>query len=161
MQQILISFLCFFFITSCKLLGAAGNSCTESKFQSNGTNSEIECVHLRKPSATTKLVATGATSDVYSFGMLLLEMVGGRKYVGATIEEKPHEVYYPKWIYNLLEEGEDLRIHIGDDGNSKTPKKLSIVGLSCIQWYPVDRPSMKTVVQMPMYLELETITELE
>ncbi|XVF53413.1 hypothetical protein PTKIN_Ptkin05aG0097800 [Pterospermum kingtungense] len=27
-------------------------------------------------------------------------------------------------------------------------KKLTIVGLWCIQWYPVARPSMKNVVQM-------------
>ncbi|XP_061999027.1 rust resistance kinase Lr10-like [Rosa rugosa] len=129
-------------------------------------------------------------SDVYSFGMLLLEMVGGRKNIGATMDNM-HAVYYPKWIYNLLEKGEDLRIHIGEEGNSKIPEKLSIIGLSCIQWYPVARPSMKAVVQMleggekltmppnpfattghsradvgsipkrPMCLELETITELE
>lgn len=35
MQQILISFFCFFFITSSKLLGATGNSCTESKCGDN------------------------------------------------------------------------------------------------------------------------------
>jgi hypothetical protein len=35
MQQILISFFCFFFITSSKLLGATGNSCTESNCGEN------------------------------------------------------------------------------------------------------------------------------
>ena len=30
----------------------------------------------------------------------------------------------------------------------KLQKKLAIVGLWCIQWHPVDRPSMKVVVQM-------------
>ncbi|KAK9042609.1 hypothetical protein V6N11_017676 [Hibiscus sabdariffa] len=89
-------------------------------------------------------------SDVYSFGMLLLEMVGGRKTCNTKDDDKAMEVaYYPEWIYNLLEDGEDLRIPIeGDERNSKIAKKLAIVGLWCIQWHPVDRPSMEEVVQM-------------
>ncbi|CAN6697529.1 unnamed protein product [Malus baccata var. baccata] len=87
-------------------------------------------------------------ADVYSFGMLLLEMVGGRKNIGSTTENTTNEIYYPQWIYNLLEEGDDLRIHIGQEEDRKIPKKLAIIGLWCIQWHPSDRPSMKTVVQM-------------
>nr|XP_011469303.1 PREDICTED: glycerophosphodiester phosphodiesterase protein kinase domain-containing GDPDL2-like isoform X2 [Fragaria vesca subsp. vesca] len=128
-------------------------------------------------------------SDVYSYGMVLLEMVGGRKNISSTTENTT-EVYYPEWIYSLLE-GVDLRIHVGEEADAKIAKRLAIVGLWCIQWHPVDRPSMKGVVQMleggekltmppnpsatsghsrandgstpkrPMYLELETITELE
>ncbi|XP_050105635.1 rust resistance kinase Lr10-like isoform X4 [Malus sylvestris] len=86
-------------------------------------------------------------SDVYSFGMLLLEMVGGRKNIDST-SAIPTEIYYPVWIYNLLEEGDDLRIHLGEEGDGRTPKKLAIVGLWCIQWHPAGRPSMKEVVQM-------------
>ncbi|CAL9005690.1 unnamed protein product [Prunus brigantina] len=86
-------------------------------------------------------------SDVYSFGMLLLEMVGGRKNIGSSTMNT-NEIYYPEWIYNLLEGGDDLRIHIGDDGDGKIPKTLAIVGLWCIQWHPVDRPSMQIVVHM-------------
>ena len=87
-------------------------------------------------------------SDVYSFGMLLLEIVGGRKNIGPTIDNAS-DIYYPEWIYNLLEGGEDLRVHIGEEGLDATiAKQLAIVGLWCIQWHPVDRPSMKVVVQM-------------
>ncbi|KAB2595024.1 receptor-like protein kinase [Pyrus ussuriensis x Pyrus communis] len=86
-------------------------------------------------------------SDVYSFGMLLLEMVGGRKNIDST-SENTNEIYYPEWIYNLLEEGDDLRIHLGEEGDGKAPKKLAIVGLWCIQWHPAGRPSMNKVVQM-------------
>ncbi|KAJ6991369.1 rust resistance kinase Lr10-like isoform X1 [Populus alba x Populus x berolinensis] len=86
-------------------------------------------------------------ADVYSFGMLVLEMVGGRKNVDET-EENGDQVYFPEWIYNLLEEGEDLRFQIEEEGDAEIAKKLAIVGLWCIQWNPVDRPSMKIVVQM-------------
>ncbi|KAM6586598.1 hypothetical protein CsatA_009203 [Cannabis sativa] len=124
-------------------------------------------------------------SDIYSFGMMLLEMVGGKK-----ITDVKEEVYYPEWIYNLLEEGEDLRIHVDKEEDAEIAKMLAIVGLWCIQWHPTDRPSMKVVVHMlegeqnltlppnpftssdstktrvdmprrRMNLELETITELE
>ncbi|XP_021824008.1 rust resistance kinase Lr10-like [Prunus avium] len=87
-------------------------------------------------------------SDVYSFGILLLEMVGGRKNF-KVMEDSTSQVYFPEWIYNLLEQGNDLRIHIGDDEADVTiARKLAIVGLWCIQWHPTDRPSMKVVVQM-------------
>ncbi|WCJ41421.1 PR5-like receptor kinase [Euphorbia peplus] len=90
-------------------------------------------------------------SDVYSFGMLVLEMVGGRNIVEETMGND-EQIYFPEWIYNLLEEGEDLRLEIEEEGDAKIAKKLAIVGLWCIQWNPVDRPSMKTVVKI---LEVE------
>ncbi|XP_015972367.2 rust resistance kinase Lr10-like [Arachis duranensis] len=84
-------------------------------------------------------------SDIYSYGMLLLEMVGGRKNTNAS--QETFQVLYPNWIHNLLE-GDDTYIPIDDDGDFRIAKKLAIVGLWCIQWHPVHRPSMKSVVQM-------------
>jgi serine/threonine protein kinase len=86
-------------------------------------------------------------SDVYSFGMLLLEMVGGRQNVD-VVEKKSGLRYFPEWIYNLLEQGDDLSEHIEVENYAKIAKKLAIVGLWCIQWHPVDRPSMQVVVHM-------------
>ncbi|RVW91811.1 Rust resistance kinase Lr10 [Vitis vinifera] len=43
-------------------------------------------------------------SDIYSFGMLLLEMVGGRKNIDVTME-KANQVYFPEWVYNQLDKG--------------------------------------------------------
>lgn len=85
-------------------------------------------------------------SDIYSYGMLLLEMVGGRKNTNMSAEEI-FQVLYPEWIHNLLE-GRDFQVTIEDEGDVQIAKKLAIVGLRCIQWNPRDRPSMKTVVQM-------------
>ncbi|XP_050111225.1 rust resistance kinase Lr10-like isoform X2 [Malus sylvestris] len=88
-------------------------------------------------------------SDVYSFGMLLLEMVGRTKNFKFMEEDSTSsQVYFPEWIYNLLEQGDDLRIHIEDGGDAEHAKKLAIVGLWCVQWHPIDRPSMKVVIQM-------------
>jgi serine/threonine protein kinase len=56
-----------------------------------------------------------AKADVYSFGILLLEIVGGRKNVDVTLENTS-QVYFPEWIYNLLEQKEDIRIFVEDDG---------------------------------------------
>ncbi|KAL2550728.1 receptor serine/threonine kinase [Forsythia ovata] len=85
-------------------------------------------------------------SDVYSFGMLLLEMVGGRKNNDPTANAS--QVYFPEWIFNQLSQGEELHIRIEEGDDAIILKKLAIVGLWCIQWYPADRPSMKVVVQM-------------
>lgn len=86
-------------------------------------------------------------SDVYSYGMMLLETIGGRKITENIVKNTSH-VYYPEWIYNLLEEREEKRIHVDDEEDAKIAKKLAIVGLWCIQWHVVDRPSMQIVVQM-------------
>ncbi|XP_034710490.1 rust resistance kinase Lr10-like [Vitis riparia] len=86
-------------------------------------------------------------SDIYSFGILLLEMVGGRKNIDVTME-KTSQVYFPEWVYNQLDQGGDVCIRIVEEGDIKIAKKLTIVGLWCIQWYPIDRPSMKVVIQM-------------
>ncbi|CAN1253386.1 Rust resistance kinase Lr10 [Linum perenne] len=90
-------------------------------------------------------------ADVYSFGMLLLEMVGGRKNVDFTSGDRS-EIYFPEWIYNLFDEsGDDVRVDVveeEEEEDGKIAKKLAVVGLWCIQWNPVDRPSMKLAVQM-------------
>ncbi|KAK4257820.1 hypothetical protein QN277_007357 [Acacia crassicarpa] len=84
-------------------------------------------------------------SDIYSYGMLLLEMVGGRKNVDTN--PKTLRVLYPEWIHNLIEGG-DISIFIENECDLKIARKLAIVGLWCIQWHPMNRPSMKSVIQM-------------
>ncbi|KAK8677351.1 hypothetical protein V6N13_142895 [Hibiscus sabdariffa] len=95
-------------------------------------------------------------SDVYSFGMLLLEMVGGRRNIDVKVENIS-QVYFPEWVYNRLDKGEELGIRTEDGEHDKIANKLMIVGLWCSQWYPVDRPSMKSVVQM-LEGEIENLT---
>ena len=58
-------------------------------------------------------------------------MVGGKKNVDVTIENTS-QIYFPEWIYNLLEKKEGLRVYVKDNGDAKLAKEL--VGLWCIQW---------------------------
>ncbi|XP_017253664.1 rust resistance kinase Lr10 [Daucus carota subsp. sativus] len=86
-------------------------------------------------------------SDVYSFGMLLLEIVGARNHT-STGTENESEVYFPEWIFHQLEQRETITSPIEEDLDSKIRRKLTIVGLWCVNWHPADRPSMKHVIQM-------------
>jgi serine/threonine protein kinase len=63
-----------------------------------------------------------AKADVYSFGILLLEIVGGRKNVDVTVENTS-QVYFPEWIYNVLKQKEEIRIFVEDDEDAKIAKK--------------------------------------
>ncbi|KAK9919386.1 hypothetical protein M0R45_027981 [Rubus argutus] len=85
-------------------------------------------------------------SDVYSFGMLVLEVIGARK--ESSLTSSNSEVYFPELIYKCLSQGEELDLELGDDGDARIAKRLAIVALWCIQWYPVNRPSMTAVVRM-------------
>lgn len=85
-------------------------------------------------------------SDVYSYGMLLLEMVSGRK--NNNTAENTSQVYFPEWIYKRLCQEEDMGLELQTDEDANIAKKLTIVALWCIQWYPMDRPPMGSVVQM-------------
>ncbi|KAG5629534.1 hypothetical protein H5410_001251 [Solanum commersonii] len=81
-------------------------------------------------------------SDVYSFGILLLEMVGGRIKMDSKTNNHS-KVNSLEWIYRNLEKGEELKIRIQEEGDGTIVRKLAIVGLWCIQWHPIDRPSIK------------------
>ena len=48
----------------------------------------------------------------------------------------------------MFEKMEDLSVYDKGNGDAKIAKKLVILGLWCIQWHLVDRPSMKVGVQM-------------
>nr|XP_024929664.2 LEAF RUST 10 DISEASE-RESISTANCE LOCUS RECEPTOR-LIKE PROTEIN KINASE-like 2.4 [Ziziphus jujuba var. spinosa] len=48
-------------------------------------------------------------SDVCSYGMMILEMVGGRRNIKVGVTNTS-EIYFPHWIYKHLEQGCDLRL---------------------------------------------------
>lgn len=86
-------------------------------------------------------------SDVYSFGMLLLEMIGGRRKMD-ELDESSLQIYFPEWIYKQLKQGEELGLVTDTVEDVEIAKRLTKIALWCAQWRPVERPSMKLVVQM-------------
>lgn len=84
-------------------------------------------------------------SDVYSYGMMVLEMVGGRK----NVVDRTSEVYFPDLLYQRIELDEELQlIGIMNEEEKECARKMVIVSLWCIQTGPANRPSMTKVVEM-------------
>ena len=85
-------------------------------------------------------------SDVYSYGMMVLEMVGARKQIDVGIDTSSN--YFPQWLYDKLDQFCGATIsEIGSD-TTELVRKMVIVGLWCIQLRPIDRPSMSKVLEM-------------
>ena len=86
-------------------------------------------------------------ADVYSFGMLLMEMAGRRKNLNVFAEHSS-QMYFPSWVYDQFSEGKDIEMGDATEEEQKLAKKMIIVALWCIQLKPSDRPSMSKVVEM-------------
>ncbi|CAL9239666.1 unnamed protein product [Arabidopsis halleri] len=99
-------------------------------------------------------------SDVYSYGMLVLEMIGARK--KERFDQNPtsnaSSIYFPEWIYKDLEKADSEDIEKTDNGGliengisseeEEIARKMTLVGLWCIQCSPSNRPPMNRVVEM-------------
>ncbi|XP_040988505.1 rust resistance kinase Lr10-like [Juglans microcarpa x Juglans regia] len=87
-------------------------------------------------------------ADVYSFGMLLMEMAGRRKNLN-TDAEHLSQIYFPTWVYDQLHDGNDIEMEeYATKEEEEIGKLMIIVALWCIQMKPSDRPSMNKVVEM-------------
>ncbi|XP_042375480.1 LEAF RUST 10 DISEASE-RESISTANCE LOCUS RECEPTOR-LIKE PROTEIN KINASE-like 2.5 isoform X2 [Zingiber officinale] len=90
-------------------------------------------------------------SDVYSYGMMILEMVGGRKNF-KSMADHSSEIYFPDWVYDNFDKYYDASLVSPEtDANPKTKeiaKKMIIVGLWCIQIKSENRPSISMVINM-------------
>ena len=86
-------------------------------------------------------------ADVYSFGMLLMEMASKRKNLNAQAEHSS-QLYFPLWIYDQFGQEGEIEIEDVTAEETKIVKKMIIVALWCIQLKPDDRPSMNKVVEM-------------
>ncbi|XP_039170458.1 LEAF RUST 10 DISEASE-RESISTANCE LOCUS RECEPTOR-LIKE PROTEIN KINASE-like 2.1 [Eucalyptus grandis] len=87
-------------------------------------------------------------SDVYSYGMLVLEMVGGRNNYDAQLS-KGSQMYFPELVYRHLEPDKGLQLRgINTPEEEETARKMIIVSIWCIQTNPSNRPSISKVIEM-------------
>ncbi|KAJ4952398.1 hypothetical protein NE237_029230 [Protea cynaroides] len=93
-------------------------------------------------------------SDVYGFGMVVLEMAGKRRNFKGDVS-KSSEMYFPEWVYMH----HVMKASDGDTGGSKwhecqgkeeeeMARRMELVGLWCIQFQQFKRPSIRKVIEM-------------
>lgn len=87
-------------------------------------------------------------SDVYSYGMMILEMASGRKNIDTEFGHSS-ESYFPHWIYNCLLTDQDTKLQCTvDKAAEEIARKMILVGLWCIQTDPANRPSIDRILDM-------------
>ncbi|KAF8660277.1 hypothetical protein HU200_057844 [Digitaria exilis] len=88
--------------------------------------------------------------DVYSFGMLVFEILGRRRNLEPQHNAVSQE-WYPKWVWRRFEQGrfDDVATASGIAGKDmEKAERMCKVALWCVQYQPDARPSMSSVVRM-------------
>ncbi|KAI8571406.1 hypothetical protein RHMOL_Rhmol01G0117700 [Rhododendron molle] len=86
-------------------------------------------------------------ADIYSFGMLLMEMARRRRNWNSSVDSS--QIFFPSWVYDQFTKGKNVQIEEATEEESEMVKKMMLVGLWCIQMRPSDHPnSMNKVVEM-------------
>ncbi|XP_074271834.1 putative receptor-like protein kinase At5g20050 [Silene latifolia] len=93
-----------------------------------------------------------AKSDVYSYGLVLLEMIGGRRNVNSQSDMISSD-YFPKIVFDKMKAGKLMEVvdkRVLEKGNvvEEEVKKMVYVALWCIQEKVILRPNMGQVVNM-------------
>ncbi|CAO2160975.1 unnamed protein product [Urochloa humidicola] len=117
----------------------------ESKLSMTGTRGTVGFIAPEVHSRSFGVVST--KSDVYSYGMLLLEMVGGRTNVNSMVQNSS-EKYFPHWIYDHLCQDDGLQACDITHEVEGITKKMSLIGLWCIQILPMHRPTITKALEM-------------
>ncbi|KAF7027389.1 hypothetical protein CFC21_039435 [Triticum aestivum] len=117
----------------------------ESKVSMIGTRGTIGFIAPEVHSRTFGVVST--KSDVYSYGMMLLEMVGGRRNV-KSIVAKSSEKYFPDWIYDHFAQDDGLQACEVTSEIEEIARKMTLIGLWCVQILPAYRPTITKVLEM-------------
>ncbi|XP_039154660.1 G-type lectin S-receptor-like serine/threonine-protein kinase LECRK3 [Eucalyptus grandis] len=86
-------------------------------------------------------------TDVYSYGIMLLEIVFCRRHMDVNAST-PEEIVLSSWVYGHFRDGELDKLVLGEEVDKWLLEKLVKVSLWCIQDEPALRPSMKSVVMM-------------
>ncbi|RLM74225.1 hypothetical protein C2845_PM15G23900 [Panicum miliaceum] len=91
--------------------------------------------------------------DVYSYGMMLFEMLGRRRNLELGLHGRESQEWYPRWVWHRFEAGDvdavlARAVAAGDRKERETAERVCKVALWCVQYRPEDRPSMGSVVRM-------------
>ncbi|CAI9087674.1 OLC1v1021809C1 [Oldenlandia corymbosa var. corymbosa] len=87
-------------------------------------------------------------SDVFSFGVLLVEIISGKKSFRSLSDNTVSLIGY---VWRLWKEGKALDLvdpAMGDSYNPEEVEKCIQIGLLCVQEHAGDRPTMSTVLSM-------------
>ena len=87
-----------------------------------------------------------AKADVYSFGIMLFEIICGRRHVDMDLPED--EVVLANWVYDCFQAGELDKLMKDEEVERNKLERMVRVGLWCIQDEPSLRPPIKKVVLM-------------
>ncbi|XP_031494726.1 G-type lectin S-receptor-like serine/threonine-protein kinase LECRK3 [Nymphaea colorata] len=116
---------------------------TKTKTDIRGTRGYVAPEWFRKMAITVKV-------DVYSYGLMLLEIICCRKNVELNRKDEP-SVVLADWAYDCFV-AHQLEMLVEHDEDAKNDmrkvKKMVMVALWCIQEDPSLRPTMKKVTQM-------------
>nr|XP_043622560.1 G-type lectin S-receptor-like serine/threonine-protein kinase SD2-2 [Erigeron canadensis] len=101
-------------------------------------------------------VAITTKADVYSYGMTLLELLGGRRNVegppdGGNGGESNEKWFFPPWAAKKITEGEVASVvdeRLGGAYDMEEAVRVGLVAVWCIQDEEVTRPTMGMVVKM-------------
>ena len=98
--------------------------------------------------------AVNAKVDIYSFGVMLLEIICGRRHIELSrVEEETEDddLVITDWVVSCMILGK-LEKLVGHDSevmdDFKRFERMALVGLWCVHPDPILRPSMKKVTQM-------------
>ncbi|OVA20877.1 Protein kinase domain [Macleaya cordata] len=119
------------------------NEQTRTRTGIRGTKGYVAPEWFRNTPVTVKV-------DVYSFGVMLLEIICCRKSVELELGEEEKTIL-TDWAYDCYREGklQDLVENDGDAMNDmRRLERLVMIAIWCIQEEPSLRPSMKKVLQM-------------
>ncbi|XXG56641.1 hypothetical protein AAC387_Pa03g4003 [Persea americana] len=97
-----------------------------------------------------KKMAITAKVDVYSFGVMLLEIICCRKHL-ESVPENREDAILVDWAWDCYNERRlDLLVENGQDAlsDARRLERFVMVAFWCIQDEPSRRPTMKTVTQM-------------